>query len=414
MRIDYAFELAVRGLGTKPSRTFLTLLGIAIGVAAVIAIASLGAGTRMLITNEISGLGADILAVQPGRQPSGFADIASALYSKSLTQRDIDALLRKGNAPHIVAVVPNVLVPGSVTYENETYYPQTIGSSADFYEAMFDIHPSEGEMFGDEAVRENASIAVIGYKVNQELFGDASGYGKKITIGGRKFRVTGVLPKLGQVAFAQIDEMVLIPHTTAMKYLLGQTHFGELMVRVDDPDHVPRTEYDIEATLRDVHGLEQGDDNDFVVRTPAALMEQVGSILLSLTLFLAAVVAIALLVGGIGIMNMMLVSVAERTREIGLRKAVGAGEGDILLQFLFEAMLLTLLGGVLGVVAGACIAYGASIAILTYSSLDWTFVLPLGAVAGAVAFSVCIGLIFGLYPARKASKKSPMEALRYE
>jgi len=414
MQLINTFDLATRGLLSKPSRTFLTLLGIAIGVAAVVTIASLGAGTRGLIVNEISGLGADVIAVQPGREPSGFADIASTLYAESLKQKDIDAVRKRENVPHAIDAQPFVIVPGAVTYGSESYYPQIIGGSAKFYEDIFDIHTIEGEMFGEQAINEKASIAVIGYKVNQELFGQSSGHGEKITIGGRKFRVSGVLPQLGQVAFAQVDEMVLIPYTTAMTYLLGQTHFNEFIVRVDDPSHVPQTERDIELTLRDTHDLEPGDENDFVIRTPAQLMEQVDTILLSLTIFLSAVVAIALLVGGIGIMNIMLVSVAERTREIGLRKAVGATDANILTQFLFEATLLTLLGGATGVAAGAALSFVASVAINTYTNLEWSFVLPLEAVLGALIFSIVIGLVFGIYPARKASRKSPMEALRYE
>jgi len=407
-------EVAIRGLGTKPSRTFLTLLGIAIGVAAVITISSLGAGTRQLVTDEISGLGADVVAVQPGKESGGFADIASTLYGESITQRDLDAVRKKENVPHALEVMPVVFVPGTASFENETYYAQIIGGSAKFYEEMFDIRAEAGDMFGDEEIKEMASIAVIGYKVNAELFGQRPGIGEKITINGKKFKITGVLPKAGQVAFAQLDDMVLIPHTTAMTYLLGQQHFNEFIVRVDDPSNVARTERDIELTLRDTHDLEEGEENDFVVRTPAALIEQVDKILLSLTVFLVAVVAVALLVGGIGIMNIMLVSVAERTREIGLRKAVGATDGNILLQFLLEAMLLTLLGGAVGVALGALISYSAGIAVRSFTTLDWTFSLPLDSIFLALAFSVVIGLVFGIYPARKASRKSPMEALRYE
>ncbi len=414
MRFITTTEIALRGLGTKRSRTFLTLLGIAIGVAAVIVIASLGAGTQLLITDEISGLGADVIAVQPGRSTTGFADIASRLYAKSLVTADIEVLRRTDNVPHAVSVEPIVMVPGSVSYEGETYYPQIVGGSAELYQRMFDMFPAEGEMFGESEIREVASIAVIGYKVNNELFQGRSGYGEKITIGGKKFRVTGVLPQMGQVAFAQVDEMVLIPHTTAQTYLLGQKHFNEFIVQVDDPVHVARTEEDIERTLREAHKLEDGEESDFVVRTPSALIEQVGTILGTLTLFLSAVVAIALVVGGIGIMNIMLVSVTERTREIGLRKAVGATDADVLAQFLLEAMLLTLLGGAVGIAFGAGVAYGASVAINAFTSLEWTYVFPLEAAGIALAFSALIGLVFGLYPARKASKKSPMEALRYE
>jgi len=208
--------------------------------------------------------------------------------------------------------------------------------------------------------------------------------------------------------------MVMIPHTTAMTYLLGQTHFNEFVVQVDDPQNVARTERDIELTLRETHDLEPGEENDFVIRTPAALMEQVDTILTSLTVFLSSVVAVALVVGGIGIMNIMLVSVTERTREIGLRKAVGATDSDVLTQFLLEAMLLTFLGGVVGIVCGGILSLIAGITITNFTTLSWQVSVPISTALIAVGFSVLIGLVFGLYPALKASKKSPMEALRYE
>jgi len=414
MRILNSLELAVHGLKTKPSRTFLTLLGVAIGVAAVIVIASLGAGTQALVLDEISGLGADIMAVQPGGEPESLADITNVLFSENLTQEDIDAILRKENVPHAVSASPFVMVSGEVKYGNESYVPQIIGAEAETYTDIFDLYPSEGIMFGDDAIKEKSSVAVIGHTVQTELFGQMSGLGERITIKGRKFRVVGVLPKTGQVAFNDVDTLVLIPYTTAQTYLTGTSHFNEFLVRVDDPANLARTEKDVELTLRETHELEEGEENDFAVRTPAAMAEQVGIILLSLTLFLSAVVAVALVVGGIGIMNMMLISVTERTREIGLRKAVGATDADVLGQFLIEAMLLTFLGGALGIAFGALVSYVAGLGILQFTELNWTFQLPVTTSLGALVFSIVIGLVFGMYPARKASKKSPMEALRYE
>lgn len=414
MRLLNTFELAIQGLRARPSRTFLTLLGVSIGVAAVAIIASLGAGTRALITDEINGLGADIMAVQPGAEPESITDIANVLYAEILTKDDVDAVLRKENAPHVIDASPFVMVSGSVSYGNETYVPQIVGAEAQIYTEVFDVYPEYGEMFGEEEIKERASVAVIGHKVSQELFGQSSGLGERITIKDRKFKVVGVLPKTGQVAFNNVDTLVLVPYTTAQTYLTGTSHFNEFLVRVDDPKNLKRTEHDVELTLRELHGLEEGEESDFTVRTPEAMAEQVGTILLSLTIFLTAVVAVALVVGGIGIMNMMLVSVTERTREIGLRKALGATDGDILSQFLIEAILLTLLGGALGITLGAGVAYGLGLLIVKFTSLNWTFVLPLSTAFGALIFSIIIGLIFGLYPARKASRKSPMEALRYE
>ncbi len=414
MNIRNTIELAFQGLLAKKMRTFLTLLGISIGVAAVIMIASLGAGTKGLIVDEISGLGADVLAVQPGSKPDSFADMANTLFSQNLGKEEVDAILKKENVPHAISVSPFVLVSGSASYGNETFTPQIVGADASVYSDTFDIYPRDGEMYGEEEIKEKASVAVIGYKVNQELFGQSSGLGEKITIKGHKFRVIGVLPKLGQVAFNDVDTLVLIPYTTAQTYLTGTTHYNEFIVRVDDAKNLARTERDIELTLRELHDLEEGEENDFTIRTPESLVEQVSAILLSLTIFLSAVVAIALVVGGIGIMNIMLVSVTERTREIGLRKAIGATNIDILSQFLVEAVMLTFFGGALGIVIGAALSYIGGLAIKNFTTLNWSFVVPLSTSVGALFFSVLIGLIFGIYPARKASKKSPMEALRYE
>jgi putative ABC transport system permease protein len=414
MKITYAFDLAFNGLLSKPSRTFLTLLGIAIGVAAVILITSLGNSTKELVLGEIRGLGADTFVVQAGGEREGPNDFTETLLSDSIKTRDLEALEKRANAPHITTVSPVVIVTGSVSYGNETARPEITGGNAAFFAEVYDAVPTKGVSFGEEEIKQRAFVAVIGAKVAEELFGNNDPIGEKITIKNQKFRVVGVMPKKGQVGFINFDETIFIPYSTAQTYLLGINHFFQLIIQVDDPANLARTTRDVEATLRDVHRLEAGDANDFKIRTPEALMKQIGTILDVLTIFLSGVVAIALVVGGIGIMNMMLVSVTERTREIGLRKAVGATDGDILSQFLVEAILLTFFGGVVGVVSGGALAYGASVAISAFTSLKWTYTFPYSAALLALLFSVVIGLVFGLYPARKASKKSPMEALRYE
>ncbi len=414
MRYLHATELAYRGVTDKPGRTFLTLLGIAIGVAAVLMIASFGASTKELILGEIRGLGADVFVVQAGREVKGPNEIAETLLSDSLRERDLRALERRANVPHAIAVSPIVVVPGSVSYGSETFQPETIGGDASFFASVFDAAPEQGISFGAEEIDERAFVAVVGARVVEELFGNNNPLGEKVTIRGHKFKVVGVLPKKGQVGFVNFDESIFVPYTTAQTYLTGTDHFLEFIIRVDDPANLTRSTRDAEATLRELHRLDLGDANDFKIRTPEALMKQIGTILDVLTLFLSGVVAIALLVGGIGIMNIMLVSVAERTREIGLRKAVGATDRDILAQFLGEAVLLTLLGGMVGVLGGSMLAYGASLAINAWSGLAWTFSFPLGAALGALGFSMVIGLAFGIYPARRAARKSPMEALRYE
>ncbi len=414
MKTRYALELAFKGVRAKPSRTFLTLLGIAIGIAAVMLISSLGRSAKDLILNEIRVMGTDLFVVQAGRRSGGTNDLAEAFLSTSLKERDLEALRRPQNAPHIREASPLVTIPGTATYGTETAYPEIIGCNASFIGNVFNVLPVQGLLYGEQEIRQKMPIAVIGSKVKEDLFGNNEALGEKITIKGVKFRVTGVLPKKGQVGFLNLDDAIFIPYTTAQTYLLGSDHYFQIMIRVDDPSNIARTTRDVEATLRENHRLEDGQEDDFKIRTPEALMEQVGTILSIFTIFLSGVVAIALVVGGIGTMNIMLVSVTERTKEIGLRKAIGAQNKDVLTQFLYEAVLLTSLGGVVGVLVGGFLAYGISALIRTYTDYAWVYAFPYSAAFLALGFSASIGLVFGLYPAYKASQKSPMEALRYE
>lgn len=395
-------------------RAGLTLLGIAIGIAAVILITSLGTSTSELILGEIRGLGADTLVVQGGREVSGFEDFSETLLSDSLKERDLEALRKRGNAPHIEEVMPIVIVPGAVTSATDAFSGQTIGADADFMSRVYDLFPAEGVLFGEEEIRQLASVAVIGSRVREELFGNEEAIGEKITVGGKKFRVIGVLPPKGDVAFLNFDDLVIVPYTTAQRTVLNISHYFEFVVRVDDPKNMDITVTDVKATLRETHNLEEGEESDFKVRTPAALIEQIGTVLSILTVFLSSVVAIALVVGGVGVMNITLVAVTERTREIGLRKAVGATERDILLQFLGETILLASLGGFIGIVLGAVFSLGAAVILRAFVNSAWTFVFPLDAALLSLCVSGLVGLVFGIYPARKAAHKNPIEALRYE
>jgi putative ABC transport system permease protein len=226
--------------------------------------------------------------------------------------------------------------------------------------------------------------------------------------------VVGVYPKKGAVAFINFDELILMPYTTANTYFLGQDHFIEVIIKVNNPQYIDRAVVDVERTLREQHNITDPDKDDFHVVTQQGLVEQVEIIIGSLTIFLSLVVAISLVVGGIGVMNIMLVSVTERTREIGLRKALGATYKDILMQFLLEAVFLTGAGGLIGILIGALFSVTISVVVRAYSTLDWPFSFPLGATLLGIGVSVAVGLVFGLFPARKAAKKSPIEALRYE
>jgi ABC-type antimicrobial peptide transport system permease subunit len=223
-----------------------------------------------------------------------------------------------------------------------------------------------------------------------------------------------VFPAKGQVAFIDIDNLVMVPYTSAQAYLSGDDYLTEIVMKADSSENINKLVYDVESTIRETHGIEPGEEDDFAVRTQQALIDQISTVITILTSFLAAMVAVSLVVGGIGIMNIMLVSVTERTKEIGLRKALGATRSDIQLQFILEAVMLTGIGGIIGVFSGAFIAWMASFALSTYVVSGWVFVFPVsGALIGFVV-SAFIGLLFGIYPARKAADKSPIEALRYE
>ena len=405
---------ALEGLRATKSRSGLTILGIVIGIAAIILMMALGSGAEALIVGQIGGLGAETIVIRPGKEPSGPSDLGQTLFANSLKNRDVRALERKENAPHLVKVMPILLVPGTISFEGETFRPTIIGGSGDFFSNAFQVFVDQGVAFNEIDIRQSASVTVIGSKVKNELFGASDALGEQITIKGRKFRVVGIYPKKGQVSFFNFDELVLVPYTTAQQYLLNIDYFHEIIVKAESVEFVERSVQDIEATLRETHNIEDPEDDDFFVVTQQGIIERVQVIIGTLTLFLSSVVAIALVVAGIGVMNIMLVSVTERTREIGLRKALGATERDILTQFILEAIILTGVGGFIGIVLGGVFAFAASLIITNVLSLDWEFAFPLSAVFLGFGVSTFVGLVFGIYPAHQASKKSPIEALRYE
>ena len=414
MRPQDSFFIALGGLKTNKSRSFLTILGIVIGICAIILMMSIGQGAEALILQQIGGLGAETIVIRQGKEPTGPSDVGDMLLTNSLKTKDVIALSKKSNVPGVLEVTPVLLVPGNVSFEGETYHPTIIGSSANFFLEAFDVYPEVGVVFDEVDISQNASVAVIGSKVAEELFGKESALGQLITLKDRKFRVIGVFPPKGQVAFFDINELVMIPYSTAQVYLLGIDYFHEIILKAESAAAVPRTVADVELTLRENHGIEDPKDDDFFVATQQGLVEQIQVIIGALTAFLSSVVAIALVVGGIGVMNIMLVSVAERTREIGLRKAIGATKGDILSQFLFEAVILTGIGGVIGIALGATFSFLASIVLTSVLGIAWSFTFPVSAALLGLFVSGMVGLVFGLYPASQAAKKSPIEALRYE
>lgn len=417
MKLKYSTKTALRGLKTNRSRSLLTILGIVIGITAIMIVMSLGAGAQNLILSQIQGLGSKTIAVVPGRQPSGPSDAAS-VFLDSLKARDVESIKQKTNVPGVGDVMPVVFGPVRLAYESETYQSTVLGAgsvdSDSVLEQIFDIYPSEGSMFLSSDVRTSAKVAVIGDKIRDKLFGQNDPVGKKIKVNNKDFRVVGLLPRKGQVSFFNFDDMILMPYTTVQDYIVGRKYFDRIIVTAVSEEVIDETVEDIKATLRNNHNITDPAKDDFFVETQADLAERLATITTALTLFLVAVAGISLMVGGIGIMNIMLVAVTERTREIGLRKALGATNKDISTQFLLESVMLTGLGGVVGVILGASISFLASVAITKYAGFSWGFTFPVNAMLLGIGVSGAVGLIFGIYPARQAAKKSPIEALRYE
>ena len=414
MNLKYGLKNAFIGLRTNKSRSILTILGIVIGITAIILIMSIGHGAESLILGEISSMGAETVVIRPGQEPKGASDFAGTMFSDSLKTRDIEAIKKKSNVPDLLDVSPAVVVTGSVSYRGETYRPLIYGWSAEFFGEMFDIYPEKGVYFTEFDIKQRASVAVIGPKVKKELFGESDALGKNIKIRNRNFKIIGIFPEKGQSAFFDINDVVLLPYTTAQSYLLGIDYYHEVMARAKNYEDVDKMVYDIEATLREMHNITDPDKDDFFIVTQDDMVDSIKSIMGILTAFLSFVVAISLVVGGIGIMNIMLVSVTERTREIGLRKSVGATEKDILTQFLLESITLTALGGIIGILLGFLLSLAASFGLSYALNVEWAFSFPLLAVFLGLGVSVFVGIVFGLYPARAASKKNPIEALRYE
>ncbi|MFH0890527.1 MAG: ABC transporter permease [Candidatus Liptonbacteria bacterium] len=412
MRTKHLLRTAIIGLKTHKSRSLLTILGIVIGITSIIMVMSLGRGAQNLILSQIQSVGSKIIGISPGRHPTGLTDSLST-FTDSLKKRDLEALQNKGNVPHAEEIMPIVFGSESATYGNEIYVPTIFGGTGMMFR-VYNTYPNQGRVFTEEDIQGYGEVAVIGSEVKEKLFGGDDALGQKIKIKGRTVRIIGVLPKTGQVSFLNFDKVIFMPYTTAQQYIFGFKHFNRIVIEADSEANVESTVSDAERTLRNNHNITDPEKDDFFVETQADAMDMVSTITNALTVFLAAIAAISLVVGGIGIMNIMLVSVTERTHEIGLRKALGATNKNILNQFLLEAVILTGVGGIIGIALGGGLSFLISTVLTKFYGLNWDFFLPLSSVLLGIGVSSSIGLIFGIYPARQAAKKDPIEALRYE
>ena len=411
MKLQHVVETAFGGLRANRSRSALTILGIVIGITAIMVVMSVGRGAENLILNQIQGIGATSVFVEPGREPQGPSDFSEA-FTDSIKDREVQAL-RKLGPSGLQDLTPMIMLAATVAQQRETRRSTVLGAGPLLFETL-KLEPDEGTFFTEDDVRQRASVVVIGADVKEELFGLSDAVGKRIKIKNTSFRVIGVIAPKGQVSFFNIDDSVFVPHTTAQAYLTGTSHYQAVWVRATSESVVQDLALDIEKTLRQLHNITDPEKDDFHVTTQRDALEIVGVVTTALQAMLISIAAISLLVGGIGIMNIMLVSVTERTREIGLRKALGARNKDILRQFLLEAMMLTVMGGIIGIMLGAGFSYLAAQILSRTVVLSWQFVFPFSAMMLGLGVAAGVGLVFGLYPARKAANKSPMEALRYE
>lgn len=397
--------ISLEGLRANKLRSVLTMLGIIIGVGAVIAMVSLGMGVRQKVQSSIASLGSNLLIIVPGAtSPTGVRMAAGS--STTLLPKDAQAIARE--VPGAGLVAPSVSRQYQVVFNNRNWYTNVQGTTPEFL-AIRNFSLESGVSFSTQDLNTRARVVILGKTTADNLFGDISPIGQTIRINKAPFRVIGVLGAKGQSATGHDqDDFAIIPLTTAQERMMGINYLHNISVQAVSEDAVDQVQEDITQLLRARHRIALGAEDNFTVRNLAAVMATAEETTKTITLLLGNIAAISLLVGGIGIMNIMLVSVTERTREIGIRKALGATYANILLQFLIEAVVIGVTGGLIGIALGI----GASYLISVLAG--WNTIISLWSIAAAFGFSVMIGLFFGIYPARKAALLDPIEALRYE
>jgi putative ABC transport system permease protein len=402
MRFFAPFRIALRALRRNKLRTLLTMLGIIIGVTAVISAVSIGTGAKVEVEARVASIGQNVLTVFPGSFSTGGA--RGGMGSRS-TLTDADALAITREVANVVAVSCEVRDRNQIQANGLNWNTQVQGESPD-YLSVRAWELASGAMFSDADVRSASKVCVIGKTVADELFSGSDPVGQTVRIRDIPFKILGVLKAKGVNFFGQDqDDTVVVPYTSAMRRLSGRDFLSGILIQADKAENMERMQQDITAVLQQRRG---GREPDFIVRTQLETAEMATATAKTMTVLVGGVAAISLVVGGIGIMNIMLVSVTERTREIGIRMAIGARGRDILLQFLIEAVTLSIIGGVLGITGGILVSKIIS------AKAGWTTVTSETSIIVAFLFSAGVGIFFGFYPARKASKLDPIDALRYE
>ena len=407
MNLLAIIKVAARALGRNKLRTALTMLGIIIGVGAVIVLVSIGQGAQAMVLDQISSMGTNMMYIMPGNINFGGAALGAGA-ANTLTDDDVNAMERE--VPTIAAASPVVNSSGQLVFGNENWFVRIQGTNEKFPEIRT-WKVEQGEFFTDADVRSASRVIVLGKTVAEKLFAGVDPIGETIRVRNLPFRVVGVLSAKGQSMVGQDqDDTAVMPYTTVQRKLLGQQipSINQAMVSAVSQQATTITQQQITLLLRQRHKIAAGDADDFLVRNMTDAAQTFTQLTTIMTLLLGSIAAISLVVGGIGIMNIMLVSVTERTREIGIRMAVGARPNYVRLQFLTESLVLSLMGGLIGVLIGG------GIAALVSKLLGWPTLVSALSVLISFAFATIIGIFFGYYPAHKAAALDPIEALRYE
>jgi putative ABC transport system permease protein len=414
MLLSENFKIALRALRANKLRSILTMLGIVIGVATVVALISLGSGATASITSDIQGSGSNLLTIMAGRAQFGPDEGGASQQQSHLYYSDYE-LLQRGLTENISAIVPTYQSSYVVKYGDESFNVNVTGVTED-HQTVRSYDVASGRFIKDGDNKAQSRVAVLGSQTAEDLFGKLSPVGKTISINGIKFEVVGVLESKGSSGFGSSDDdAVFIPLNTGYDKVFGSTAnfngkktVNSILISVSTAEKMDTVSAQIKYLMRRAHKLATSDESDFNVMSQADLLDTLSSVTQTLTAFLGAIAGVSLLVGGIGIMNIMLVSVTERTKEIGLRKAVGATRNQILTQFLIETVTLSVVGGIVGILLGISIAYGFTVSGLI------TAVVTVNSILLAFTFSLAIGVFFGIYPAFRAANLHPMVALRYE
>ncbi len=408
MKLHDMFKTAFKGVTVNGTRSLLTMLGIIIGVGAVVLMSSVGASMQEVILSQVSSLGSKSMVIFPGQESGGPQGVATGF--DSLTFEDLDALKRLKTITH---VAPVIFIPGTVSYGNNEGTPQVLGIVPQFFENQT-ITTTAGRLIDSNDEDGAAAVAVIAPEAATKFFGNQNPIGQRIKIGNNHFTIIGVTKALGTQFFQSADNRIYVPFSVA-RNVTGQKYLNYTTMEATESFDLAFD--DVKFLLRTRHGIDNPKDDpkkdDFVVHSSEEANAILGSVSLGLTLFITTIAAVSLLVGGIGIMNIMLVSVTERTREIGLRKAVGAKGRDILLQFLTESVLLTFIGGFIGMLLGIFFAFVISLLVRNFLS-TYQFAVSVPSIIAALLMAGITGLVFGISPAKRASQLHPMEALRYE